>query len=111
MVPLRHRILRDPRSPLEWAGWKGEPAAIGFGPEGDRLDPYPSAQHADGARIPPVGTAGPDVDLDGALRARGVQPLPGGRTLLVGGRGRDESVDTAQVWDSDGHLVASAFVG
>lgn len=111
MVPLRHRSLRDSRGLPEWAGWKGEPAAIGFGPEGDRLDLYASADHADRARIHPVGTSGRDVDLDGALRARWVQPLPGGHTLLVGARGRDQEGATAQVWDGEGHLVASAFIG
>ncbi|GEL98999.1 hypothetical protein CTE05_25460 [Cellulomonas terrae] len=57
-----------------------------------------------------VGGVAPAVVLEGAVPASFAQPLPGGRVLLVAARG-EPGTDNAQVWDSAGQLVASAFVG
>ncbi|HEX6684684.1 MAG TPA: hypothetical protein VF062_17905 [Candidatus Limnocylindrales bacterium] len=50
------------------------------------------------------------IVLDGALRPSFVQPLPGGRLLLVAARMRGRWPN-AQVWTADGRLERSGRLG
>lgn len=108
MVPLRR--TDSPLSHTRWPdpmSWRSA-HLVGVGPDGDALAVAPSVGSP--GRVLAVRDDGTATVLDGALAASFVQPLPQGRTLLVGARS-DHGVPNAQVWDADGNLLVSAFVG
>lgn len=90
--------------------WGYRPLAIGTGPGDVTLALVRSLDRKDRVLVHHVGRKDSAVILEGALQATFVQPLPDGRVLLVAARGAP-GTDNAQVWDSAGRLVASAFVG
>lgn len=90
--------------------WDHRGLVIGVGADSGVLVLVPSRESGDRMLVHRVGSKNASVVLDGALRADFVQPLPGGRTLLVAARA-EPGTSNAQVWDDAGRLVASAFVG
>ncbi|GCD20452.1 hypothetical protein ACFO3K_13215 [Cellulomonas algicola] len=112
MIPLR----RDARRWLQPEGWPDmgrwvyDPVAVGVGPDGRVLSLVRDRERGDRLLLDRTDAAAPPVVLDGAVDATFVQPLPGGRVLLVAARARRRETN-AQVWDTDGRLVTAGFVG
>jgi len=110
----RLRVLQLPVAALRRAGylgilrtgsrWERRPQAVGVGPDGQVLAVWNHGEHPqrrlvtvhDGGRHPVRS-----VLLDGCLRPRFIQPLPGGRVLLV--QARNWNGASAEVWSADGH--------
>ncbi|KQR08591.1 hypothetical protein ASF78_20335 [Cellulomonas sp. Leaf334] len=112
MIPLRatRGWLAESATRPDQGTWDYRPLVIGTGPGDEALVLVRGRDREDRVLVHRVGGAAPAVVLEGTVPASFVQPLPGGRVLLVAARG-EAGTDNAQVWDSAGHLVASAFVG
>ncbi|MFE9656993.1 hypothetical protein [Micromonospora sp. NPDC006431] len=121
---LRRRleILQLPVSPLRHAGylipdqadrqWERVPETVGVGPDNHAFAVWASREQPrrrlitihDGSRQPVRS-----VQLDGCIEPWFVQPLPGGRILLVRSRNRDGA--NAEVWTPDGHREHQGDLG
>lgn len=117
----RLALLRLPVQPLRRAGvlrpagsgaWSRDPDAVGVGPDGDLFAVW--SAHGErrryGRRLVAADGGVRQVVLDGALQPSFVQPLPGGRLLLVAARMRGRWPN-AQVWTADGRLERSGRLG
>lgn len=112
MVPLSRPARAGTRQD-DWPDartWSHVPEVVGIGPGGELLGLFQSRDREDRTLVSSLDGEGSVVVLEGTLPASVVQPLPGGRILLVGGRAAGGTVN-AQVWDGSGRLVASAFMG
>lgn len=109
MVPLRRDPVRV-QDGGEWRGWRALPDAVGIGPDGEVVEVRRHADDESRTQVRWSGEGRTPLVLEGALRASGVQPLPGGRVLLLGSAAEEGGVD-AEVWDADGRRVTAAHTG
>ena len=103
VIPLqRHGFVR----PADRARMQSEPETVGVGPDGTAYAVWPGRQDARQKQVTSHG-GGSDVievvEVETDLRVSFVQPLPGGRVLLVDARDR-RNAGNAEVWTSNGEL-------
>ncbi|WP_436530670.1 hypothetical protein [Actinoplanes sp. HUAS TT8] len=123
---LRRRleVLRLPVAPLRRLGTTHrpdpgrlarDPEAVGVGPDGLAYAVWPHRTEPAGRTVAwyrpgerhPAGS----VEITTEIRPTFVQPLPGGRILLVAARTGRHDPDNAEVWSVDGELLRRAGVG
>ncbi|MDI6102798.1 hypothetical protein QLQ12_29675 [Actinoplanes sp. NEAU-A12] len=117
----RLALLRLPVLPLQQAGvlratapgdWSPDPDAVGVGPDGDLLAVWSAygERRRYGRRLVATDSGARQTVLEAAVRPTHVQPLPGGRILLVNSRMRGRWPN-AQIWTASGVLERSGRLG
>jgi hypothetical protein len=121
VLARRLALLRLPVRPLQQAGvlyatapggWSADADAVGVGPDGDLLAVWSAYgdRRRYGRRLVSAESGARQIVLEAAVRPTFVQPLPGGRILLVASRMRGRWPN-AQIWTADGVLERSGRLG